>query len=108
GKIYVAESGASRITVFNPDGGVASTLGRNGAGDGEFQEPWGVTVAPNGEVYVADTWNHRIQVLDAGGRLLRKWGGMADTKGVVDDKPGSFLGPPDIALGPDGLVYVTD
>ena len=35
------------------------------AADGEFNEPWGIAVAPNGEVYVADTWNHRIQKFSA-------------------------------------------
>ena len=36
-------------------------LGSEGSGDGQFYEPWGVAVDANGNVYVADSWNHRIQ-----------------------------------------------
>jgi uncharacterized protein (TIGR03663 family) len=108
GRVYVVESAASRVTVFNPDGSISATWGRPGSGDGEFQEPWGIAVAPSGEVYVADTWNHRIEKFDASGQFLKRWGDLADAKGSVDARTGSFWGPRDIALGPDGLLYVTD
>jgi sugar lactone lactonase YvrE len=65
-------------------------------------------VAPGGEVYVADTWNHRIVKFDSEGGLLRHWGGMADTRGAVDQRPGLFWGPRELAIGPDGLLYVSD
>ena len=35
-------------------------LGAAGAGDG------GVSIGPNGKIFVADTWNHRIQIFDSG------------------------------------------
>lgn len=108
GRVYVLEGTAARVTVLNPDGTVATTWGRPGTGDGEFQEPWGVTVAPNGDVYVADTWNHRVQKFDASGRFLAKWGDFADTKGQRDADPGKFWGPRAVAIGPDNNVYVTD
>ena len=57
---------------------------------------------------MADTWNHRIQKFDASGRFLKRWGGLADAKGGADAEPGTFWGPRDVAIGPDGLLYVTD
>jgi DNA-binding beta-propeller fold protein YncE len=108
GRLYVLEGAPGRLTVLNPDGTVAATIGRQGVGDGEFQEPWGLTVAPNGDIYVADTWNHRVQKFDSTGRFVTKWGEFADTKGQRDADPGRFWGPRAVAVGPDGNVYVTD
>jgi sugar lactone lactonase YvrE len=108
GRLYVVQSQANRITILNQDGSVAGTLGKAGTGDGEFQEPWSVAIAPDGSVYVADTWNHRIQKFDASGRFLTKWGTFIDTKGQRDGEPYAFWGPRDVAIGPDGNVYVSD
>src|SRR5579884_3762350 len=108
GRLYVVQSQAGRITILNPDGSVAGTLGKPGTGDGEFQEPWSVAIAPDGSVYVADTWNHRIQKFDASGRFITKWGNFVDTKGQRDAEPYGFWGPRDVAIGPDGNVYVSD
>lgn len=108
GLIYVVDSLASKVVVFRPDGTVARQWGRKGAGDGEFNEPWGIAVSPSGEVYVADTWNHRVQKFDQDGRFLTKWGAFADVKGQLSVQPGSFWGPRDVAVAPDGKVLVTD
>jgi uncharacterized protein (TIGR03663 family) len=108
GRIYVAEGKAARVTVFNPDGSIASSWGSPGSGDGQFNEPWGIAVAPNGNVYVADTWNHRIQYFDPTGKFLGKWGTLGDAKGSATDMPNVFWGPREVAVSPAGEVYVTD
>ena len=108
GRLYVTDTRANRVYVFNPDGSLALQFGRPGEGDGEFNEPWGIGVAPNGDIYVADTWNHRIQKFDAAGRFLTKWGYLVDARGQRDAEPGGFWGPRAVAIGPDGNVYVTD
>ena len=75
--------------------------GTEGSGDGEFYHPQGVAVASDGNVYVADAWNHRIQKFTSRGVCVSKWG----TDGTGD---GQFRYPSDIAVASDGSVYVAD
>jgi DNA-binding beta-propeller fold protein YncE len=72
--IYVVDQGHDRIAKFSPDGGVLATWGRQGNGDGEFNDPTSVAVDPaNNKVYVADPRNKRIQIFDMSGKFLTKW-----------------------------------
>jgi DNA-binding beta-propeller fold protein YncE len=59
-------------------------------------------------VYVADTWNHRIQYFDPNGTFLGKWGTLGDAKGSTTGQPGVFWGPREVAISSSGDVYVTD
>lgn len=98
--VYVADAYNHRIQVFRPDGGhVRSWGGPLGTGipgpwRGWFRVATGVEVAA-GRVYVADFYNHRIQVFTASGRYL---GQIAD----------SLRLPTDAAVTEDGTVYVAD
>jgi hypothetical protein len=64
-----------------------------GSGPGQLSFPSSIAVDSQGEVYVADQGNRRIQVFDAGGGYLREWPVSAAA---------------DVAVGPDGSVYVSD
>jgi DNA-binding beta-propeller fold protein YncE len=68
---------------------------------GEFAKPTNVAVDQDGNIYVSDTWNNRIQVFDADGNFIRTFG-----KG--GDGPGYFARPKGIAIDSDGHVWVAD
>ncbi|MDY6878587.1 MAG: TIGR03663 family protein, partial [Chloroflexota bacterium] len=73
GFVYVTDGGNQRIQKFSATGefvavwGGPSTIETEAGLPQGFNDPWDVAVAPDGHIYVADTWNHRIQKLDAGG-----------------------------------------
>ena len=78
--------------------GLLATWGRAGSGPGEFRDPRGVAVDAQGRLYVADTGNRRVQVLDASGQYLAQWAGPSP----------AFVEPCAVAVSPQGQVYVLD
>jgi len=81
---------------------LSSDLWQNRGGEpSEMRYPVSVAVAPDGEVYVSDQLNFRVQVFDPEGRFLR-------TFGSIGDRPGTFTRPKGIAIDRHGHVYVVD
>jgi uncharacterized protein (TIGR03663 family) len=109
GRIYIADSRNHRIQVFAPNGLLENVWGsfanvlEEDAPGGTFNEPWDVAVAPDGTVYVADTFNHRIQKFDNDGRFIKMWGVFAQGQ-----DPESFWGPRGIDVDRKGNILVTD
>ncbi|MEP3482494.1 MAG: hypothetical protein ABJZ55_24850 [Fuerstiella sp.] len=60
GHIYVVENQGARITLINQQGNLLGRYGRPGRSQGQFFNPWGLTVLTDGRILVADTGNHRI------------------------------------------------
>ena len=72
GSIYVSDGyGNSRIVHFSATGNYLSEWGKKGNGQGEFDIPHAIDLDDNGNVYVADRENQRIQVFDANGKWLK-------------------------------------
>lgn len=70
GNIYVADSGNHSVRKVSPDGTVTTVAGTGrgtwGGVDGsarvaQFRDPWGVTIGPDGAIYVADTGNNLVR-----------------------------------------------
>ena len=81
--------------------GYLTTWGTSGQGDGQLIVPGGVAADRNGNVYVADTGNHRIQKFSSHGAFVAKWG----TQGSGDRE---FSDPRDVTTDAIGNVYVAD
>jgi uncharacterized protein (TIGR03663 family) len=109
GSLYVADSQNHRIQHLSPEGEVLDTWGsfadiaQGTAPEGFFNEPWGIAVGPDGSVFVADTWNHRIQKFTPEGDFLAMWGYFGQA-----EAPTAFWGPRDIAVDNLGRVLVAD
>jgi uncharacterized protein (TIGR03663 family) len=109
GSLYIADSRNHRVQHLSPSGEVLHVWGSFGdvaqgsALGGVFNEPWGIAVDLDGSVYVADTWNHRIQKFTADGKFLKMWGVLG-----LADKPEQMWGPRAIVVDGQGRVFVAD
>jgi DNA-binding beta-propeller fold protein YncE len=109
GTLYVADSRNHRIQHLGQDGSVIHTWGSfadiasGSAPGGTFNEPWGVAVDSQGNVYVADTWNHRVQKFNAEGDFIATWGYFGQAEDAY-----AYWGPRDIAVDALDRVLITD
>ena len=75
--------------------------GSLGAGQEQFDHPFGVAIDASGNVYVADANNNRIQVFTSSGGYVTQWGGYGSGQG-------QFYSPYGVAVDASGNVYVMD
>jgi predicted membrane-bound mannosyltransferase/DNA-binding beta-propeller fold protein YncE len=108
GDLIVADSENHRIEQFSPDGTLIRTWGEyadvgvESAPGGTFNQPWGLAAGANG-VFIADTWNHRVQRFDGSGGFQGSFGVFG-----TDGGPTSFYGPRSLALDAEGRVFAVD
>src|SRR5262245_59440541 len=117
--IYVADAKNSRVRRVDGDSGVIETVAGNGAigsgGDGgEAQNaslnfPLDVAVDGAGNVYIADTFNHKIRKVGTDRRISTLAGTGVQTyngEGIANQK--ALYTPYGVAVGPDGNIYIAD
>ena len=109
GSMFLVDSGNSRVLHLDSEGGLIDQWGMLGQSTeekvaplGTFFEPWGIAVAPDGSVYVADTWNHRIQHFTAQGEFLDRIGPNNEQGERI------FWGPRALAIDSQGRIFVAD
>lgn len=74
GRVYVAEQMPPEIRVFGPDGSHVRTLGRKGAGPGEFGGLHGMAWLAEDTMLVADYGNARLARMTVEGEPVGQWG----------------------------------
>ncbi|OAI40054.1 hypothetical protein AYO38_06550 [bacterium SCGC AG-212-C10] len=109
GNLYVIDSSTKRLQKFDKDGNfLASADVRVVAGDlNEQSQPWGLAIAPNGNVVVADTFGWRVRVFD---KDLKPTNVTFGTPPDTSKAPGPYdlFGPRDAIVDATGNIWVTD
>jgi predicted membrane-bound mannosyltransferase/streptogramin lyase len=100
GSLWVTDTGHKRILHFSASGEALGSYGAAGSGAGEFEEPVGLVFDSQGDLFVADTWNGRIQKFGPGFTPLAQFE-VGWTSRDVTAKPY-------IAVLTDGRIVVTD
>jgi len=99
GNIFVGDYELDTLRKFSPTGELLATYGGTGVGPGQFNGVWGISTDSAGNVYVADTFNRRVQKFDVNGTFLAEW----KTYGGV-----SFMKPTGVFVDSNDVVYVCD
>jgi sugar lactone lactonase YvrE len=114
GNLYVADTSNQRIRKITPEGVVSTLAGGaiagpdNGASTAaKFNYPQGIALDSTGNLYVADTTNHRIRMITPE-RVVTTFAGS--TSGYADgtDTEAKFNSPSGVAVDGSGNLYVAD
>lgn len=100
-QLYVADVHGHDIKVFSVEGKLLRTLGQRGEEPGQFNFPTYLTLA-QGKLYVTDTMNARIQVLDAV---------TGESKRIIGERGlnmGNLVRPKGVAVDTEGNIYVVE
>lgn len=105
--LYVVDTQQDQVIVYDAD--TLKLLRRIGTGGkdhfltspGDFAAPQGIAVDQDGNIYVTDTLNNRVEIFDADGNFVSLFGKHGDG-------PGYFSRPKGIAVDSDGHIWVAD
>ena len=101
GLLYVADTQAHDIKVFDDAGRLVRSIGARGTGPGEFNAPTHLAFAHDA-LYVTDTLNSRVQVFSAEGEVMQRQFGR---RGLY---VGNLVRPKGIGVDAEGHVYIVE
>ncbi|KAA0233219.1 MAG: Virginiamycin B lyase [Acidimicrobiales bacterium] len=118
GNYFVFESSGNRVRRVDPGGSMETVAGSGSpgfSGDGgaatqaELNVPVGGDIGPDGSLYIADSFNGRIRKVTPDGTITTI-AGTGESTGRALGLPATeaTINPNDVAVGPDGTVYVSD
>ena len=97
----IAGTGTTVQCGFSGDGGPATQA--------KLWLPQGITMSPDGNLYIADAQNYRIRKVSPNGVITTIAGtGQSEYSGEGGPATAASLDPSDIAIGPDGSLYIGD
>jgi len=105
--LYVTDIELDQVLVYDADTlKLLRKIGTTGhkhelTSPGDFAKPAAAAVDAEGNLYVADTYNNRIEIFDADGQFI-------STFGKNGDGPGYFSRPKGVAIDSDGHIWVAD
>jgi len=105
--VYVVDTQQDQVLVFDADNyKLLRRIGTAGkkhtlTSPGDFSLPTNVAVDSEGNVYVTDTVNNRVESFDADGAFISEFG-------TAGDGPGHFARPKGIIVDSDGHIWVAD
>lgn len=99
--VYVTDIRANKVFVLNLSGNLLLEIGEAGSGEGQFLAPNAITADDEGNIYVVDTGNQRVQVFDPEGNFVLMFNGSPNGEG-----DSLFVNPRGIGINSDGEVSV--
>jgi len=101
-RIYVSDFDKHQISVFDKETGeIIQTIGSLGKEEGEFYRPAHISVDFQGNLYVTDAFNYRIQKFGPNGDFMK-------VIGFHGDAPGAFSRPKGLSVDKEDHIYVAD
>lgn len=98
-RLYVADPKLNSVRAYTLDGRFLFGVEGLEADKGKLSFPTNIAVDSQGNIYVVDTGNFRVQVYNSEGKFLKTISGI---------KPRSFVRPKGIAIDSEGNMYVVD
>ncbi|MEB3197407.1 MAG: carboxypeptidase regulatory-like domain-containing protein, partial [Candidatus Sericytochromatia bacterium] len=114
GTVFVADQGNQRIRKITPDGTVSTVAGSSSgyvegpASAAKFWDPSGITVSPDGTLYVTELGNHCIRKITPSGTVSTLAGSPTQSTNDGIGAAAGFSFPEGIHYGHDGYLYVAD
>ncbi|MBP2401658.1 NHL repeat-containing protein [Streptomyces syringium] len=121
GNLYIADTGNHRvrkvdaktqaITTYAGDDSAGFDGDEKAADEASLYTPFGVVVDSGGDLYIADTDNHRVRKVDAKTRTITTVAGNGEQDFSGDDEPAVHAAlnrPRGVAVDPHGNLYIAD